>query len=91
MSQDIIKITWDDAGAFGDPEATWTTKEEIVDNYKNGQFMCVSTGILIYEDGDSVILAQSIEEEFGQYSTPFRIPKIAIIKRVKLTESIEGE
>ena len=82
----IEKIIWDDAGAFGAIDESWVELEQIIENYKNGQFLMTSVGHIIYEDNDSLIMAQSHDSQYGQYSNPFRIPQKAIIKRIILSD-----
>ena len=76
----LQKIIWDDAGSFdieGSP--TWKTLEDVVDAYNNGNFVAVTVGIVVHEDDNSIILCQSSEEFYGQYSQPFRIPKKMVL------------
>jgi len=78
----IYKIIWDDAGAFGEPEATWTEMEDIIDSYRRANFIMISVGFLIYEDEDSLIIAQNFDGEYGQYSQPLRIPQGMVQKKI---------
>ena len=78
-----VKITWDDAGAFGG-DNTWMTKEKIKEDYEIASFLCVSIGFLVFEDKDSIVIAQNYEEEYGQYSQPMRIPKAMVIEIKRL-------
>lgn len=83
----IQKIIWDDAGSFGhDQEEVWFTKEEIVNMYRLAEFHVVSVGMVVHEDEDSVIMAQSSEDYYDQFGGPFRIPKQMILKRINLDE-----
>jgi hypothetical protein len=82
----IEKVVWDDAGAFGGVDDSWVEYDQIIENYHNGQFLVASVGHIIYEDDDSLIMAQSHDEKYGQYSNPFRIPKVSIVKRIVLDE-----
>lgn len=80
----IQKIVFDDAGEFGDPEDTWLTKKEIIESYGNANFEASVVGYVVHEDDDSVILALGLEAQYKQYTTPFRVPKKMIIKRIDL-------
>ena len=83
----IEKIIWDDAGAFGEDDDTWVLLDVIISNYRTANFIMVSVGYVIYEDDDSLIVAQSHDSQYGQYSQPLRIPKGMIQKRIVLVET----
>ena len=82
--QQVFKIIWDDAGGFGGADETWTKLENIVDSYRNANFIMISVGYLIYEDEDSLIIAQSFDAEYGQYANPLRIPKGMVQKKIPM-------
>lgn len=75
----IVKIIWDDAGGFGCDEV-WQTKDLILDSYRAASFTIVSVGHIIFEDDDSIVIAQSYDEEFKQFANCLRIPKGMVLK-----------
>ena len=84
------KIIWDDAGSFGKDEQTWHTLEESKEAYGNVSFICSSYGIVLWEDNDAIIIAQSIahnnKSHQDEYSNFLRIPKVLLIKRIEIKE-----
>ena len=77
----LLKITWDDAGAFDSSEdETWLTVDEIIENYNLANFEVVSIGHLVFDDEKSIIIGTNFEPHYGQYSRPMRIPKKMIIE-----------
>ncbi len=83
----IEKVIWDDAGSFGTEDEVWLRQEDIIDNYRRAQFQIVSVGHVIHEDDDSLILAQSHDSEYNQYSDPLRIPKRMIVRRIEMEDT----
>lgn len=81
----LEKIIWDDAGSF-ENEATWYTRNEVLDLYRKAQFENVSVGYVVFENEDSVIIAQSSTESTRrrEYANLLRIPKKMILQRIKV-------
>lgn len=68
MKRPIVKVLWDDCGSFWDgsnEDNTWLDLDTIIDCYKRADFIQESVGYLIYEDDESILLAQSIDSEEG--------------------------
>ena len=92
MRGTLEKIIWDDAGSFRDPDRrAWHTLEEIITAYSNASFVCSSVGYVVYEDKNSIILCMTYEDEWGQFTSPFRIPKKMVIERVKIPQTNKGK
>lgn len=65
----VVVVTWNDA--FAQPG--W-------DDYEEGPLECVSTGFLIRDSKESIVLAQNFNQfQFGEYMT---IPK-GMVKKIK--------
>lgn len=82
----IQKILFDDAGAFIREEEPWYSVEEIKEMYAKADFICGVVGYVLFEDQDSVVLAQAQDKDFDHYGEPFRVPKQMIVKRITLEE-----
>ena len=81
------KIIWDDAGSFGsgdiaDMNEVWYPASEIIAQYHNALFINISFGIVLHEDENSVIIAQSHDTGYKQFANPLRIPKGMILDRI---------
>lgn len=80
----LEKILWDDAGNFVINDDTWSSKKAIVKSYHDANFSVSSVGHLLFEDKDSVVIAQSHDIHYDQFANALRIPKKMIKERIKL-------
>lgn len=82
------KIIWDDAGGFAFDDKTWHTIDDVKESYSLGQFINTTYGWVVYENKESVIVAQSVahndKTHHDEYAQLLRIPHKMVIERIKL-------
>lgn len=84
-----VKVVWDDAGSMHPEEGAWTYEADIPELYANANFINISHGFLVYENEDSVVIAQSRatpeKDHQAQYGSLLRIPRVNIKEIISLT------
>ena len=70
----LVMVEWSDAYSFGG----WHTPSKELDQTAN----CISIGLLLFDDGDQVTIAQSKSVTSGNIGDTLSIPKCSI-KRIR--------
>lgn len=83
VSKDIVRVAWKDHCTAN---STWTHVEDMVVT----PVMACSVGIVMYEDDDMLILAQSVISE-KRCADTMNIIKSCIVERIKLGEICFGD
>ena len=75
----VLRVDWIDADS---PAGHWLTDDDFQEWVESDTCICSTVGFLVHEDDEVLILLQSGHRD-GRAGA-FRIPKVAIIRRVEM-------
>lgn len=86
----LLRVTWRDAFVPTDALTTWWDGEELAKFIEEQDFVVETVGFKVWEDRETLILAQTFARRAGKISGIWRIPVGCIVKRERLSPPKRG-